>query len=159
MREAVRPFVAGKTVYDLGAGDCDHARTLVGLGASSVVAIDKVPPVGRVATGVQFIQGYIADVPIPDNVPVVFLGWPQNYAIPGLLEWLHRAETVVYLGSNLNGSACAFPDVFRHFMTRKLAVYIEDRRNNLLVLRETLPEPRLPVLEERGCFSDEILIL
>mgnify|MGYP002738123473 CR=1 FL=1 len=158
MREAVRPFVLGKTVHDLGAGDCDHARTLVGLGAGSVVAIDKADA-PRLAKGVTYIRSLIADVPLPETVPVVFLGWPQNYVIPGLLEWLHRAETIIYLGSNLNGTACAFPDVFRHFLTRELAVYIEDRQNNLLVLRETLATPRSPVLEERGCFSDEILTL
>lgn len=157
MRDALTPYVLGKIVHDLGAGDCDHARTLIHLGASRVIAIDKHEIPISPPKGVDFIHGYIERVPIPPDLDVIFLSWPVNYYIPGLLPWLSAARTIVYLGTNLNGSACGFVDMFKYMLQRKLCLYMADPRNNLIVVQDLLDKAREPTLEEQGCFAGVIL--
>ena len=166
MREALTPLVKGRVVYDLGAGDGDHGRTLSNLGAARVVCIDK-EQVGFNATGslpprppvknIEVIRGYIAEVPIPTDLDVVFLGWPQNYHIIGLVPWMQAAKTVIYLGHNFGGTACGFPAMFEHLIARRLVAHIPNERNTLLVVGEPLLSSRAPTPEEAAFFSSEVV--
>jgi len=166
MRDTVASFVKGRTVYDLGAGDGDHGRTLRAIGASRVVCIDKNPvgfdeagslPPRPHMTGIECVQGYIDKVPMPNSPDVVFLGWPQNYPIPGLMQWVNAARTVIYLGCNFNGTACGFPDLFHGMMRRELLAYVPDPRNSLIVVGRTRPDPREPTAEEAAALSDAVV--
>lgn len=156
MRDALAPVVKGRTVYDLGAGDCDHGRTLHNLGGSRVVCLDKEePPV--IPKGVEFLHGYIHQTPIPADLDVLFLGWPQNYHIPGLVFWMAAAKTVIYLGHNFGGTACGFTAMFEHLLTRRLTLHIPNERNTLLVVEEPLASPRSPTPEEEAFFADVVV--
>lgn len=157
MRTALSTIVKGRVIHDLGAGDGDHARTLILCGATKVIAIDKEPiPRPRVPS-IECIQARIVEVPVPEDLDVVFLGWPVNYNIPGLAPWLSQAKTIIYLGSNFGGTACGNPHLFEVLLRRRLSLHIPDRRNSLLVVEEPLQEPRRPTTEEAAAFSSEAL--
>ena len=156
MRDALVPVIKGRTVYDLGAGDCDHGRTLRNLGASRVVCLDKAD-IPVVPKNVEFILGYIHQTPVPADLDVLFLGWPQNYPIPGLIPWMKAAKTIIYLGHNFGGTACGFPAFFEHLLTRRLVLHIPDERNTLLVVEEPLGSPRSPTPEEAAFLSSEVV--
>ena len=157
MRDALAPLIKGRLVYDLGAGDCDHGRTLYNLGAGQVVCVDK-EDTPLVPKNVVFVHGYIDRIPIPADLDVLFLGWPQNYHIPGLVHWMEAAKTIIYLGHNFGGTACGFPAMFEHLLTRRLTLYIPNERNTLLVVEEPLAQsPRSKTPEEAAFFADVIV--
>lgn len=150
------PFLQDRVVHDLGAGDLRLASLLMELGASRVVAIDKLEHRGAVArttARIRFTQAHFNDYvnQNPDEiVDVAFMSWPFNLYDQGLYSLAARARTIIYLGCNSSGTACGFPELFKHFLTRKLEAHIPERPNVLLVLSEPLPEPREPTLEELG---------
>lgn len=159
MREALKPIVKGRVVYDLGAGDLDHAKTLLRCGASAIMAIEKDPlPVTlHPSLNITLIESLIASVPVPPDLDVVFLGWPQNYFIPGILTWMKAAKTLIYLGHNFDGTACGFPDMFEHMQERRLDLHIPDARNTLIVVSERLNFPRHSTPEEAAAASDDVV--
>lgn len=132
--QLVRERVLGAEVYDLGAGDCRLARYLKRLGAARVVAVDKEPLPRRVA-GVELEQGYFHEwvTRAPARLPVVFLSWPANHPMGGLVELVERADAVLYLGKNSNGTACGWPGLFRSLLQRPVLNYSPDRENDLIV--------------------------
>lgn len=156
MREALVPFIKGRTVYDLGAGDCDHGRTLRDLGAARVVCLDK-EAIPVVPSNVEFRQGYFAHLEVPSDLDVVFLGWPINYPCEGLREWIGAAKAIIYLGHNFDGTACGTPELFAALQARQLLCYIEDPRNALIVVGDFLAEPRPPTSEEVAALSSTVL--
>lgn len=153
MQEALTPLVDGKTVYDLGAGDLAHSRVLVSLGAARVVAVDKAPMPDPRCPEVSRLQGHFDQCPVPDHIDVAFLGWPQTYPMPGLLDWLDAADVVVYLGHNFDDSYCGSPELFFYLTRRALLDEVVGRRNTLLVLGERLEKPRPMTAEEAAHFS------
>lgn len=156
MMEAVlRPLVTGKVVYDLGAGDLQHARHLLRLGARRVVAIDKEPKPTH-SPDIEVVEGYFNQVPVPPRIEVAFSGWPINTSTPGLVSWLEVAETVVYLGHNFDHSSCGNPALFQHLLRRKLLAWVPHRANTLIVVGEPLAEPREPTPEEAAFGSDTV---
>ena len=160
----LQPVVAGRVIHDLGAGDLAMAHLLIHLGASKVVAIDKQesPAVlalkkdGPIEFHCSYHDRYLKehwDVP----VDVAFISWPYNLLDVGLLLLAARAKTIVYLGINVGGSACGFPALFDHFLTRKLEHHCPSPRNTLLILGVELESSREPVYEERGGLESEML--
>lgn len=173
----IQEHVRGQRVMDLGAGDLTWAKNLCWLGAREVIAVDKDPRVLQYPSipiepnkdwymnkdilntsittphSIKGVYAYFQEVN-PDTVPpVVFLSWPQNYYMEGLLPLVERAEKVIYLGTNLDGSECGFPALFEHFLQRRLIEYVPTKKNSLLVLGERLPTPRKPTLEETGALD------
>jgi hypothetical protein len=51
----------------------------------------------------------------------------------GLLWLLSRFKTVIYLGKNTDGRACAWPGFFDEMSHRPVLDHIPDRRNTLIV--------------------------
>ena len=153
MREVLAPLVDGKTVYDLGAGDLAHSHVLVHLGADAVVAVDKAPMPKPRSLKVSRMQGHFGQLPVPEHIEVVFLGWPQTYPMEGLLDWLDAAEVVVYLGHNFDDTYCGSPELFFYLTRRALLEEVVGRRNSLLVLGERLAETRPMTEEEAAHFS------
>jgi hypothetical protein len=150
MLSVVAKYVRDRVVYDLGAGDMQHARQIKALGAENVIGVDtEKMDHGRLPPGVQFVHKRLQDVPTPTPRPdVLFISWPVNRPMPGLVDWTWRAGKVIYLGSNLDGDCCGTPALFEAFLQRDLLEHVTHRRNTLLVLgtpRETL---RTPTIEE-----------
>lgn len=154
-REAVRSLVAGNVVHDFGAGDCELALVLVGLGAEKVVAIDKEnwPPVSD--KRVERVHARFSE--FKPHVDVAFLSWPANHPDLDLRLAMQAAAVVVYLGRNTDNSACGWPSLFKDLATRELLAHVPEPPNTL-----TCYGPRTVVRpwtgEERASirmFSDE----
>ena len=126
----IRPFVRGKVVHDLGAGDLRLSKRLRSWGAERVVALDKKLP-RKIPEGVDFKEGYFKD--FTEAPEVVWLSWPVNHEAPGLVGILERTPLVLYLGTNTNGTACGGQDLWRHLRTREVLAYEADLSNTLIV--------------------------
>lgn len=145
-QKALAPVIAGQLVYDLGCGNMQHATTLLQLGAARVIGIDKVR--FREPLGVEFRQCYFQECdPINE---IAFISWPNNNAsvANALVKLTLSARVVVYLGSNMNGNACAEPVFFRSMISRKLLNCVPHRINTLLIYGELQSPPRIPEREE-----------
>jgi len=155
MKALLKPFIEGKQVWDLGAGDMERAEELMQLGAH-VTAIDKAPM--RPVPGVTIMQTYFKALHgAPD---VVFMAWPvNNSGFHGALPFIKRAPLLVYLGSNTDGSACGTHQLFLEMRSRRLVGHAPHRRNSLLVLAGRIDEPavesRTP--EEAAQWSDAMM--
>ncbi len=126
------PYVVGQNVVDAGAGDLTRSRALLRYGAASVVAIDKEPPErGSRDPRLRFVRAYFVDFHEP--IDTLFLSWPQNYTLPGLLDMIDRARCVIYLGKNTDMTACGWPGLFKHLLQRPLLAYVPTRTNVLTV--------------------------
>lgn len=140
MEEAIRPWVEGKRVWDLGAGDLDYAIRLRDLGAE-VTAVDKTPmPEVRDIETIEARFDEVSLLPLWVPYDTVFLSWPYNYEVDGLLRLVAKAPVVIYLGCNREseGSSCGGPDIWTHFMGRTLLRLVEHKRNDLMVYGEDL---------------------
>jgi len=158
MVKILRPLVAGKVVVDFGAGDCSKAATIKALGASRVLAVDKAPM--PPTDGIEQVVGYFAELgdEVPPEYDVAFVSWPQNYYQPnGLALLAERAKVIVYLGSNTDGNACGYRDLFLHMLTRTLEAHVPHRRNTLIAVGEFTGRMRKPTWEEKAALSDKLL--
>jgi hypothetical protein len=149
-QKALRPFVMGRVVHDLGAGDLKLARVLVQLGAEHVHAIDKHEWVGRPPSfrKITYRRAYFHDLDEP--MDTIFLSWPSNYENPGLISHLSHCRTLIYLGKNTDGTMCGTPALFTHMVGRKLLAHVSDVMNTLIVTGDRLDTPRVPVSEEQA---------
>lgn len=145
-REAIRPFVVDKTVTDLGAGDGSLASQLLGLGARLVVAIEKEhsprwisPHPGISWKWERFNPSHVS--------PLVFVSWPANRVEPALLHLVAGASTVIYLGSNVNSSMCAWPGFYERLATRRILAHVPEVKNTLTIY-DDLRVQRAPTGEE-----------
>lgn len=150
---ALKPFVEGKVIHDLGCGFMQLSRELLELGAAHVIAIDKEASFRRYTprTGVTFERKYFKEV-TPSYDMNIFLGRPFNGVLPGLLELVVAAKQVVYFGCNRNMNQCGSPNLFKLFLFRELLCYVQGVNNSLIVLGGYLEEdlPREPTLEEKA---------
>lgn len=151
-------LVGGKVVWDLGAGNLGLSILLHRMEAE-VTAIDYIllpelghhkDPEGVVCVGKRY------DAVVPEPIDVAFLSWPTNYRLPGLIPILEQAETVVYLGSNFDGTCCGFSELFKHLRGRKLLKYLSFRRNSMVVVGESLGYLRTPTPEEAANGSKRV---
>jgi len=158
MRNAVAPLVKGKTVWDLGAGDLGHARTLLELGAALITAIDKEPTPPPRDCRIAVLRSYFDKLTVPDAMPieVAFVAWPQNHPMPGLIPLLEASEVVIYLGSNTDGAACAWPPFFEHMLGRELLAHVPRKDNSLIAVGKPLPAPRPKTPEEYAALHERM---
>ena len=177
---AVRPFVQGQRVHDLGAGVSLYlAHYLVGLGADEVVAVDRSPtpwrgggygpkrhrwhalygqetPDGNQTADfrkVRYVQAYFSE--FRERVTTAFVSWPSNYPDDqdaGLVRLVSNAQMVVYLGTNTDGTACGSPDLFSHLCAREALVHVPHRRNTLIVYGQEVGSRKL-LPEERAAMD------
>ena len=142
-RAVVRGVVTGKRVTDLGAGDFHLSQEMLWLGAVEVDAVDRNLP-ARAPRHVNRVESYFHDW---RGVPeVAFVSWPVNWEV-GLPAVLRRAPTVIYLGTNVGGTACGDEHLWRYLTTSEVLVYEPDPSNTLIVYGPREVE-RLPVGEE-----------
>lgn len=160
MVAALAPHIRGQIVWDLGAGDGQLSLALKQMGADTVYSVEPHPPhpaQDDLPPGVVLVKEYIRDLPLPEEAPVVFISWPLNRAVRGLVEWVRHARMVVYLGSNFDGVACGDRDLFLTMLRRDVVMYVPDRHNNLIVLGQRRDTSRAPLPEEEAAFSGKIL--
>jgi len=162
MEPLIAEIIHGKEVWDLGAGDLDHAKHLLRLGADRVMAVDKE---GFSAskfrgTAIHPIHSYFQDViPPAQGIEVAFVSWPANNRLPGLTDLLRASRVVIYLGNNTGGAACGGLEMFDHLTRRKVVFHLPERRNSLIIYGDPLPEDeRRPLLGEELAFVSGMLM-
>lgn len=165
--DAVRYYVKGKHVYDLGAGLLGYAKRIAELGAGSVTAVDQIykdrrenvynycrtwakcAPPGVQLDSSSFREFYLGR---RADLDVAFISWPDNaYGKTMGLELIaQKAKTVIYLGKNLDGTACGSPQLWNMLTRRKVLCFLPAVRNSLIVYGPELEQPRKYLLEEKG---------
>jgi hypothetical protein len=160
MEEAIRPYVEGQVVWDLGAGDLTYAQRLQALGAAHVVCVDKEPMAADLYYGLLPFQGYFSQVlDCVERLPVAFVSWPWGRnALPALLA---KSDTVIYLGHHDKASACGSRGFWEPLFRRPLVCEVPHRRNTLLIYTSGDVERPL-VAEERAarwCWFEQQLFV
>lgn len=151
MRDSIQDVVHDRIVWDLGAGDLGRSRDLVELGSKVVFAVDKADsyPSRWRGRAIHFIQSYYQDLVTPEEeLQVVFLGWPSNQPLHGLVRLLEKAKVVIYLGCNTGGSSCGPDDLFRHLVQREVLVHQPHRQNSMTIYGSYSTTPRRLTGEE-----------
>lgn len=163
--EAVRYYVNKRCVWDLGAGYLGWSKKLIEYGALSVFAVDQMYKDDRengfnecrawkncAPTGVQLRALSFAEYWKQGNttLSVAFVSWPEaQYSKTMGLELITtRADTVIYLGKNLDGVSCGSSQFWNMQMKRKVLCYLPSRRNTLIVYGPELKQQDRPLLLE-----------
>ena len=135
--EAFKPFVIGKTIHDLGSGDGVLALLMAQIGAKKVIAVDKqdFPRAAKFAAQIEFRSTLFED--FNESVETIFLSWPDNHPLEGLLPLVTQAKTVIYLGKNTDGSVCGWPELFKEFSGREILKHLPERKNTLTIYGPT----------------------
>lgn len=152
--EALRPFIEGCIVHDLGAGDRVLSERMVRLGAFLIYAVDK-PGIGPQSTVNEVIPVASYYYQYKDPIDIAFMSWPSNHYLPCLRKLAERARVVVYLGRNTDMTACGDTHLFQHFIQRDVLAYVPDRHNTLIVYGGLLPMSRDLFGEEKAAFSQD----
>jgi len=133
--DALKPFIEGKDVHDFGCGDLELSHQLLDLGASQIVAVDRHSPSREILKAaspkIRFIPKYFHDFREP--VETLFLSWPVNWYDYALGEYIEKAKMVIYLGTNVDGTACGYPDMWDYLRTRRVLAHVPHPGNTLLV--------------------------
>lgn len=154
MTEAVRPFVLGQHVWDLGAGHLGHAERLLDLGASRVTVVDKKNLPSSVDPRIEVRGNCLFSDLVPGPMDVIWWSWPINHYCEGLDALLDQAEIVIYLGCNVNGTACG--DIL-HFdrlirSRRRIEAHVPHPRNSLIIYGAPY-QRQVPLLPEEIALS------
>ncbi len=159
MSEAIRPVVEGQVVWDLGAGSLAHARRLLSLGAHHVIAVDRVTlPPPRDGEAITTMETLFRRLQVPsEGIRVALVAWPINRVVEGLVGLLERADVVIYLGSNVDGTACGGRDLWAHLYRREILNHVPHHRNTLIVYGSVLEESRPLLGEEIAATSKDML--
>jgi hypothetical protein len=148
---ALKSLVSGRVITDLGAGDLSLAHFLIDFGATQVIAIDKEPLPRRCDSGrVNYIRSYFEAYYEPIDVAVI--SWPPNHCI-GLTRLCQRANRVIYIGKNTDGTACGNLELFAHLLTREVSVYLPTRPNTLICYEGASRVSRRPKGEELAAIA------
>jgi hypothetical protein len=128
---AIRPYIVGRKVHDLGAGDMKLSGILVDLGALEVIAIDKQIQTIQSNPRIKPILSYFDHY--KDPIDVAFVSWPMNFEGTGIVPLIKRADTIIYLGKNTDGNSCGSSELFSYTKRLKLLSYIPDSSNTLII--------------------------
>ncbi len=161
-QEILRPFILDRVVHDLGAGDLTLAHILVVCGAASVIAVDKQPmPEPRVPSIERVVSCFDA---FTGPVDIAFMSWPVNWRV-GLTPIARTARLVIYLGNNMGGSACGYPDLWWHLRSREVLAHEFESSGSLIVYgpgtrgrKGKLPEEHAALDHNRVWSYQELLV-
>lgn len=167
----------GRHVWDLGAGAMGWSHELVRFGASTVTAVDtlykhrqenylnnmrdwkKCAPDGVTVDERSFSELVTTG---PAHLSVAFISWPDNAygKTMGLEVLVERADTIVYLGNNFDGTSCGSKIFWQYLMPRKVLCTLPSRTNTLTVygkrvVNRYFDNARLP--EEHAAMSSVIM--
>jgi hypothetical protein len=159
--ELVARFIRGRTVHDLGCGDCKLAGRLVELGARRVVGVDWRKP-SELPEGVAFHRlSYIHFARMRTKPDIAFVSWPAQYGTRGLVKLLESVPLVLYLGCNDAGTVCGSRSLFEHLRTREALGFVEHPDNDLIVYgvrrlkRELLDHERRAIRGQEWLCGDD----
>lgn len=154
--EALRSYVNGRVVHDLGAGGLGLVPTLFEFGAVKVIAVDKAfkyPSENhyngcskwksddpRLELKPHYFAEYLKKKTVPVQVAVV--SWPENKDLPGLVPLLREASKVIYIGCNTGGTACGNNELFGELRRRRVHEHLPARHNSLTVYGSYLKQER-----------------
>lgn len=126
------PFILGKTVHDLGAGDLTLSKALISLGAGRVVAVEKdLDPIPKtIPSGIEVVHSLFRN--FSDSIEIAFVSWPvvHETGLNGLTE---RSPLVIYLGKNYDGMSCGNRGFWRGVGKREILASVPDVRNTLIL--------------------------
>jgi hypothetical protein len=149
-------------VHDLGAGDLTLAHDLIQCGASSVIAVDKQPMPSPQVPNIERVVSYFHEYAQP--VDIAFMSWPVNWSV-GLTPIARRSRLVVYLGTNMGGSACGYQDLWWHLRSREVLAHVFDPTGSFIVYgfgtrgrKGRLPEEHAALDQSRVWTYDELTI-
>lgn len=148
--KALKPYVEGREVTDLGCAHLVHSHMLVKMGAKKVIGVDRnrtSQPL-RFPYQMQVVQIHFDNYHEP--VDVAFMSWPVNWSC-GLDRIARRADTIIYLGSNMDGSAAGDKDLFEVLRRRENPVYVPSFKNTLAIYG--------PELVDRPANPEEVAVL
>ncbi len=154
--DIIKKYVSGKAVYDIGAGDLIHARTLASLGAEQVFAIDKdsfSSVAGHLPDNVHKIKAYLNEIPEIPKESTLWLSWPVNRDIPSLDKWIDEASTVIYFGRN-DDTVCGNKSLWTQLSGREVLSYLDVKCWNGF-LNLTVYGKSLPLGEKRDFTPEE----
>jgi hypothetical protein len=143
----IAEHVRGRRVADYGAGNLEKAHQLAQLGATEVIAVDEE----RSSRAVTDPRVTVVTTRFQDYEPtclVAFVSWPSNYAM-GLHYILTVTPVVIYVGSNVNGNACGYEQMWRGLARREVLAHTLERHDSLIVYGPRRLA-RSALLEERG---------
>ena len=148
----VRNFVMGYNVHDLGSGQLGLAMKLVELGAHTVTAVDKeyshrlfYSPHPSITLVGEYFEEYARHGHFID---VALVSWPEVYNQQGLELLLRYARTVIYLGTNFDGTACGSAEMFNHLVQREVLALVPHKWNSLIVYGQRVQGSRKLLPEE-----------
>src|SRR3989344_3167480 len=128
-KNLLKPFIQGKIVHDLGAGDLALSREILALGAEKVIAVDKNILPSSKDPRLEIVTLDFRD--FAGCIDVAFVSWPSNW--PTDLHWvIHSTKIVIYLGSNMDGNMCGYKKLWGVFAQRDVLAYSLDRQNTLI---------------------------
>ena len=135
MAEVIKAHVAGKDVWDLGAGNLVYSHHLIQrYKAERVVAVDCAPMSKPRRKAIHLVDKPFDQVQMPlAGVDVAFLSYPVNWHNPGLIRLLAQSKVVIYLGSNTGGTACGGIKLFQYLSIRPVLAHVPHHRNSLIV--------------------------
>jgi hypothetical protein len=146
-KEAIRPFVRGRVVTDLGAFQLAYSHMLLELGAKAVIAVDKEYPPESYDKRITCVTKLFKDYRAP--IDVAFISWPANYGM-GLPQCITDAKKIIVISKNTDGTGCATPAFYTCLLYRKLLTYVPHRKNCLIVVGRKLKNRREMTGEERA---------
>lgn len=133
-------YVEGRDVHDLGSGFLGWAERLAGMGAKSIRAVDPIyadryennlndfkkwsAPRGVTLIPKTF-EEYIADV--APTLDLSFISWPLNHGTHGIEALAHMSKTVIYYGTNFDGTACGTRALWGSLCRRDVLAHIPYR--------------------------------
>ena len=155
-QRVVRSYVRGRTVVDLGAGDCERAYTLSKLGALKVHAVDPNIPrkyldpenfpddAGPIEThhcdGRTFEKLVASVLPLSakGRIDVLYLAWPTAGGTerPGFLALIERSDVVIVTTKNTDGIAVGTAKMWGALCSREVLSYRPEKENTLIVYGE-----------------------
>jgi hypothetical protein len=152
-QEAVlRRFVMGYNVHDIGAGQLALAKKLQELGAHTVTAIDKMYSHHMVFTphpSITLVGEYFEEYARHGHfIDVAFVSWPEVHGQRRIVDLLRGARTIIYLGSNFDGTACGSVEMFQYLSQREVLALVPAKWNSLIVYGHTYPIQRRLLPEE-----------
>jgi hypothetical protein len=154
--EALKPFVR-EWIFDIGAGDLELSHELLRLGAVGVTAIDKEFHVQERQPNWRldlWKWDYDSDL-MSGPVTLPFVSWPVNHFSAGLMRFAAQCKSLIYLGSNTDGNACAFPLWFELLLYREVLLHVPEPTNTLIVYGPFMTSPREPLPEEYAAIHRE----
>jgi len=152
--DTIDPYVRGKRGVDFGAGDLQATQMVTKrLQPAAILAIDKYPARKPLPPPIVFKRALFRDVTcedVADYRDFAILFWPNicPFIYDGLKGVLGQFTTVIYCGTNFDGTACGWPNLFEYFLSRELLAHVPDQKNSLLVLGNAQANRRSPTPEE-----------